>query len=65
MNKEISQFLSERIAANDFPSAVYLVAEKGEIVYQDALGYAVVEPEGGRVLLRFAARRAEGVDPVH
>ena len=45
MNKEISQFLSERIAANDFPSAVYLVAEKGEIVYQDALGYSVVEPE--------------------
>ena len=45
MNEKISAFLSERIAANDFPSAVYLVAEKGEIVYQDALGYAVVEPE--------------------
>ncbi|NOT48239.1 MAG: serine hydrolase [Acidobacteria bacterium] len=45
MNKAISAFLSERIEANDFPSAVYLVAEKGEIVYQDALGYAVVEPE--------------------
>jgi len=45
MNEKISAFLSERIAANDFPSAVYLVAEKGEIVFQDALGYAVVEPE--------------------
>lgn len=45
MNAEISSFLSERIAANDFPSAVYLVAEKGEIVFQDALGFAVVEPE--------------------
>jgi CubicO group peptidase (beta-lactamase class C family) len=45
MNEKISAFLSERIAANDFPSAVYLVAEKGEVIYQDALGYAVVEPE--------------------
>src|SRR5690349_15825745 len=41
----ISAFLQERINANDFPSAVYLVAEKGEIVFQDALGHAVVEPE--------------------
>jgi CubicO group peptidase (beta-lactamase class C family) len=45
MNKEISQFLQERIDAKDFPSAVYLVAENGEIVFQDALGFAVVEPE--------------------
>src|SRR5829696_533160 len=45
MNEAISSFLSTRIAENDFPSAVYLVAEKGEIVFQDALGYAVVEPE--------------------
>ena len=41
----ISEFLRERIAAGDFPSAVYLVAEKGEIVFRDALGFAVVEPE--------------------
>lgn len=41
----ISDFLQERIDAKDFPSAVYLVAEKGEIVLQDALGLAVVEPE--------------------
>ncbi|MGH9946419.1 MAG: serine hydrolase domain-containing protein [Pyrinomonadaceae bacterium] len=45
MNESISAFLHERIDAGDFPSAVYLVAEKGEIVFQDALGYAVVEPE--------------------
>ncbi len=45
MNERISTFLQERIDANDFPSAVYLVAEKGEIVFQDALGYAVIEPE--------------------
>lgn len=45
MNEKISAFLSERIAANDFPSAVYLVAERGEIVYHDALGNAVVTPE--------------------
>jgi CubicO group peptidase (beta-lactamase class C family) len=41
----ISSFLQERIEAGDFPSAVYLVAEKGEIVFQDALGYSVLEPE--------------------
>jgi len=45
MNQRLSAFISERIAANDFPSAVYLVAEKGEIVYHDALGNAVVTPE--------------------
>ncbi len=45
MSERISTFLQERIDANDFPSAVYLVAEKGEIVFHDALGYAVVEPE--------------------
>src|SRR5690349_7029743 len=45
MNEKISTFLAERIAANDFPSAVYLVAEKGEIVYHEALGNAVVTPE--------------------
>jgi serine-type D-Ala-D-Ala carboxypeptidase len=41
----IKTFLRERIAENDFPSAVYLVAEKGEIVLREALGFAVVEPE--------------------
>lgn len=40
----ISQFLSERIVAGDFPSAVYLISQKGEVVFADALGHAVVEP---------------------
>src|SRR5262245_42585651 len=44
-SEQISSFFQERINVGDFPSAVYLVAEKGEIVLQDALGYAVVEPE--------------------
>ena len=44
-SSEISSFLQERIDACDFPSAVYLIAEKGEIVFQDALGYSVVTPE--------------------
>jgi serine-type D-Ala-D-Ala carboxypeptidase len=42
---DISTFLQERIDAGDFPSAVYLIAEKGEIILQDALGNAVVEPQ--------------------
>ncbi len=37
--------LSERIAAGDFPSAVYLVAEGGQPVFAGALGKAVVEPQ--------------------
>lgn len=45
MQGEISNYLLSRIDAGDFPSAVYLVAEKGEIKFHDALGYAVVEPE--------------------
>ena len=45
MKNQISEFLQSRISGHDFPSAVYLVAEKGEIVLQDALGWAVVEPE--------------------
>ena len=44
-NEKISEFLQSRIEAKDFPSAVYLVAEKGAINFQDALGFAVVEPE--------------------
>lgn len=41
----ISSFLTERIAAGDFPSAVYLVAERGRDIFADALGNSVVEPE--------------------
>jgi CubicO group peptidase (beta-lactamase class C family) len=43
--ESISAFLQERIDANDFPSAVYLVAQKGEIIFQDGLGSAVVDPK--------------------
>ena len=41
----ISSFLTSRIEAGDFPSAVYLVAEKGKVVLSDAVGNAVVMPE--------------------
>jgi len=44
----IEQFLQERIDAGDFPSAVYLAAEKDKIVLHGALGHAVVEPESIR-----------------
>ena len=40
----ISALLTERIAAGDFPSAVYLVSERGRICFVDALGNAVVDP---------------------
>lgn len=45
MRNEIDRFLTERIAAGDFPSAVYLVGERGEIRLNNALGNAVVDPE--------------------
>jgi len=40
----ISSFLSERIAAGDFPSAVYLIAEGGATVFADAVGHSVLGP---------------------
>ena len=43
-NDQLSSLLEEHIQAGEFPSAVYLVAERDEIVYTDALGYSVVEP---------------------
>ena len=41
---KITAMLEERIAAGDFPSAVYLVAERGTVRFSDALGDAVREP---------------------
>jgi CubicO group peptidase (beta-lactamase class C family) len=41
---EISALLAERIGAGDFPSAAYLVAERGRARFADALGSAVREP---------------------
>ncbi len=43
-NERLSAFLQQHIDAGEFPSAVYLVAQRGEVVYTDALGYSVVEP---------------------
>ncbi|MEP6921173.1 MAG: serine hydrolase [bacterium] len=40
----ISDLLAERIAAGDFPSTVYVVAQQGKIVFADAIGHSVVEP---------------------
>lgn len=40
----ISSMLGERIAAGDFPSAVYAVSRGGRVVLADALGDAVREP---------------------
>ncbi|HEX9629828.1 MAG TPA: serine hydrolase domain-containing protein [Pyrinomonadaceae bacterium] len=40
----ISSFLNERIAAGDFPSAVYAVAERGAAIFLEVLGNAVVDP---------------------
>jgi CubicO group peptidase (beta-lactamase class C family) len=41
----ISTMLRGRIEAGDFPSAVYLVAERGRIRFAEALGEAVRDPE--------------------
>jgi CubicO group peptidase (beta-lactamase class C family) len=41
----LSNLLLSRIAAGDFPSAVYVVAENGKAVFADAQGDAVREPE--------------------
>ncbi|HKC63313.1 MAG TPA: serine hydrolase domain-containing protein [Pyrinomonadaceae bacterium] len=42
---KISIMLRERIAVGDFPSAVYMVAERGKVMLADALGDAVREKE--------------------
>jgi CubicO group peptidase (beta-lactamase class C family) len=42
---QISELLQNRIDSGDFPSAVYLVAQKGHVVFADAFGDAVREPE--------------------
>jgi CubicO group peptidase (beta-lactamase class C family) len=43
-NHQLTSFLEEHIKTGEFPSAVYLVAERDEIVFTDALGLSVVEP---------------------
>ena len=44
VNAQLSGLLQQHIDAGEFPSAVYLVGERDEIVYSDALGHSVVEP---------------------
>ena len=44
-SNEISKMLAERIEAGDFPSAVYVGAERGRIRFADALGDAVRDPD--------------------
>jgi serine-type D-Ala-D-Ala carboxypeptidase len=43
-NPEITNLLEEHIKAGDFPSAVYLIGEKQQVVFTDALGHSAVEP---------------------
>jgi serine-type D-Ala-D-Ala carboxypeptidase len=43
-NEQISTLLEEHIKAGDFPSAVYLAGERGNVVFTGALGHSAVEP---------------------
>src|SRR4029078_7902261 len=43
-NEQLSALLQQHIEAGEFPSAVYLVGERDQIIYEHALGYSVVEP---------------------
>ncbi|HEX8128446.1 MAG TPA: serine hydrolase [Pyrinomonadaceae bacterium] len=54
-DEQINALLAGRIAAGDFPSAVYLVAERGRIRFSGALGDAVREP----------VRHAAGVETIY
>ncbi len=44
-DETVSAYLHERVALNDFPSAVYLVAEQGRVMLADAIGDAVRQPQ--------------------
>src|SRR5215218_5547885 len=43
-NHQLSALLQQPIDTGEFPSAVYLVGERDQIIYEDALGSSVVEP---------------------
>src|ERR1044071_9508429 len=43
-NEQLSGFLTEHISSGEFPSAVYLVGERDQIIFTDALGHSLVEP---------------------
>ena len=57
-HEKINTLLAERIAAGDFPSAVYLVAERGRVKLSGALGQAVREPEPHAATLENFALRS-------
>jgi CubicO group peptidase (beta-lactamase class C family) len=42
---QISEYLRSEIARGTFPSAQFVVGKRGKIICEDALGYAVIEPE--------------------
>ena len=48
----ISELLRSRINEGDFPSAVYVVAERGRAVLSDALGNSVVQPASHAATLK-------------
>ncbi|MDQ3684263.1 MAG: beta-lactamase family protein, partial [Acidobacteriota bacterium] len=54
-DESISALLGERVAAGDFASAVYLIAQNGRVGASGALGDAVREPE----------RRAATLDTIY
>jgi serine-type D-Ala-D-Ala carboxypeptidase len=43
-NEQLSGFLAQHIDSGEFPSAVYLTGERGEVIFTDALGHSLVEP---------------------
>jgi serine-type D-Ala-D-Ala carboxypeptidase len=43
-NEQLSSFLTEHINSGEFPSAVYLVGEREQIIFTDALGHSLVQP---------------------
>ncbi|HKV36325.1 MAG TPA: serine hydrolase [Pyrinomonadaceae bacterium] len=43
-DEKLSGFLTEQINSGEFPSAVYLIGEREEVVFADALGHSVVQP---------------------
>ena len=43
-NEKLSALLQQCIDADEFPSAVYLVADREQVVYTDALGHSVIQP---------------------
>ncbi|PYT03356.1 MAG: hypothetical protein DMF60_18650, partial [Acidobacteria bacterium] len=44
-SKIISSYLQSEIARGSFPGAQYIIGEDQQVIAEDALGYALVEPE--------------------